>query len=46
MINQKFSMNPKAVYWEFKADKEISVKNPPSKESMESFWKNIWGVEQ
>ena len=42
MINQKFSMNPKTVYRKFKADKEISVENPPSKESMESFWKNIW----
>ena len=39
-------MNPKAAYWKFKEDKEISVENPPSKESMELFWKNIWGVEQ
>ena len=46
MIIQKLSMNPKAVYRKFKADKEISVENPSTKESTESFWKNIWGLEQ
>ena len=45
IINKKFLMNPKAVYRKFKADKDIEIVNPPSKEDVQTFWNNIWGKE-
>ena len=38
--------NPKAVYRKFKADKDIEIVNPPSKEDVQTFWNNIWGKEK
>ena len=46
IINKKFLMNPKAVYRKFKADKDIEIVNPPSKEDLQTFWNNIWGKEK
>ena len=41
-INQLFGKSPKGVYRNFKGN-NITVKDLPSKENLESFWKGIWG---
>ena len=46
IINKKFLMNPKAVYRKFKADKDIEIVNPPSREDVQTFWNNIWRTEK
>ena len=46
IINKKFLINPRAVYRKFKADKDIEIVNPPSKEDVQTFWNNIWGKEK
>ena len=44
-INRLFSNNAKSVYRKFKAEEEINIKNTPSAEQVNSFWKDIWGKE-
>ena len=46
IINRKFTTNSKAVYRKFKAGENIEVKDPPTKEETEAFWKGIWGTEK
>ena len=41
LINRKFSVNPKAVYRDFKGN-NISTEKLPTKESIETYWKGIW----
>ena len=44
-INQLFTNNPKAVYRTFKSGPSVRVKDPPSQEDINSFWKGIWGCD-
>ena len=46
IINRKFTTNSKAVHRKFKAGENIEVKDPPTKEETEAFWKGIWGTEK
>ena len=41
IINRKFTTNSKAVYRKFKAGENIEVKDPPTKEETEAFWKEF-----
>ena len=41
LINKKFQLNQKGVFWEWK-NKKIDIKTTPSKETIEHFWSNIW----
>ena len=41
LINRKFSVNPKAVYRDFKGN-NISTEKLPTKESIETYWKGTW----
>ena len=43
-VNKLFAHKPKSVYRSFHEDK-TEVKEPPTKEEIENFWKNIWGTE-
>ena len=40
LINRKFSVNPKAVYRDFKGN-NISTEKLPTKETIETYWKGI-----
>ena len=44
-INRLFSNNAKSVYRKFKAEEEVNIKNTPSAEQVNSFWKDIWAKE-
>ena len=44
-INRLFSNNAKSVYRKFKAEEEINIKNTPSAEQVNIFWKDISGKE-
>ena len=42
--NNKFNINPKSVYRDFK-DNNITLTNLPAKHEVEDFWKGIWATE-
>ena len=44
-INQLFTNNPKAVCSTFKLGPSVRVKDPPSQEDINNFWKGIWGCD-
>ena len=40
-INATFNKNPKKIYRSFK-EKGVTIKTPPAKDEIETFWKGIW----
>ena len=40
-INRIFGTSPKNVYWKFKVEADVEVKEGPSKENIDIFWRNI-----
>ena len=42
-LNRKFACNPKSVYRSMKAN-TIEVKDMPTKDDIQAFWKSIWNV--